>query len=112
MNTKIYVGNLSFGTTENDLRDLFTQHGTVSEVNLITDKMTGRSRGFAFVSMEKPEQAQAAITGLNGKDLDGRALTVNEARPKESSGGGFGGGSSRGGGGGGGGGGRRSFNRR
>ena len=98
MNTKIYVGNLSFGTTENDLRDLFNQHGTVSEVNLIIDKMTGRSRGFAFISMEKPEQAQTAIQNLHGKDLDGRALTVNEARPKESSGGG--GGRSFGGGGG------------
>ncbi len=116
MNTKIYVGNLSFGTTENDLRDLFTPHGTVTEVNLIIDKMTGRSRGFAFVSMETAEQVQAAIQSLNEKELDGRALTVNEARPKESSGGGggfgggggggrggFGGRSNRGGGGGGGG---------
>ncbi len=83
MNTKIYVGNLSFGTTENDLRDLFTQHGTVSEVNLIIDKITGRSRGFAFISMENAEQTQSAIQNLNGKDLDGRPLTVNEARPKE-----------------------------
>lgn len=115
MNTKLYVGNLSFGTTENDLRDLFAQNGTVTEVNLIIDKMTGRSRGFAFVSMEKPEEAQNAIQSLNGKDLDGRALTVNEARPKESTGGGGGGfGGNRGGGGGGGGGsgGRRQFNRR
>ena len=104
MNTKIYVGNLSFGKTENDLRDLFAQHGNVSEVNLITDKMTGRSRGFAFVSMEKHENAQSAIQGLNGKDLDGRALTVNEARPKEEGAGrpSFGGGR----------GGRRDFNRR
>ena len=111
MNTKLYVGNLSFGTTENDLRDLFAQHGSVTEVNLITDRMTGRSRGFAFISMESPEQAQTAIQSLHGKDLDGRALTVNEARPKESSGGG-GGGSYRGSSGGGGGGGRRPFNRR
>jgi len=98
MNAKIYVGNLSFGTTENDLKELFGQHGTVSEVNLIMDKMTGRSRGFAFVSMEKPEQAQAAITSLSGKDLDGRALTVNEARPKaEGAGRSFGGGGGGGG---------------
>jgi len=96
MNAKIYVGNLSFGTTENDLKELFGQHGTVSEVNLIMDKMTGRSRGFAFVSMETPEQAQAAIQSLSGKDLDGRALTVNEARPKgESAGRSFGGGGGR-----------------
>lgn len=88
MSTKIYVGNLSFGTTENDLRNLFAEHGNVTEVNLIIDKMTGRSRGFAFVSMEKPEQVQIAIQTLNGKDLDGRSLTVNEARPKENSGGG------------------------
>ena len=83
MNTKLYVGNLSFGTTENDLRDLFAQHGTVSEINLIIDKMSGRSRGFAFIGMENAEQAQSAIQNLHGKELDGRALTVNEARPKE-----------------------------
>lgn len=99
MNTKLYVGNLSFGTTDSDLRELFTQHGTVSDVSLITDKMTGRSRGFGFVTMETAEQAQAAITAFHGKEHDGRALTVNEARPKEA-----GAGRSFGGGGGGGGG--------
>ena len=87
MNTKLYVGNLSFGTTENDLRELFAQHGNVSEVNLIIDRMTGRSRGFAFVSMATAEEAQKAIQNLHEKDFDGRAMTVNEARPKESSGG-------------------------
>ena len=74
MNTKLYVGNLSFDTTENDLQDLFQQHGPVSEVNLITDRMSGRSRGFAFVTMATPEGAQAAIAALAGKDLQGRAL--------------------------------------
>ena len=112
MNTKIYVGNLSFGTTENDLKELFAPHGTVSEVALIMDKMTGRSRGFAFVSMGTPEESQAAIASLNGKDLDGRALTVNEARPKEEGGRrSFGGGGVGGGGGGGRGGDRRDFRR-
>jgi len=99
MNTKLYVGNLSFDTTENDLQDLFTQHGPVSEVNLITDRMSGRSRGFAFVTMATPEGAQAAIAALAGKDLQGRALTVNEARPREENapprGGGSGGGGQR-----------------
>jgi RNA recognition motif-containing protein len=116
MNTKLYVGNLSFDTTENDLQDLFQQHGPVSEVNLITDRMTGRSRGFAFVTMGTPEAAQAAIAALSGKDIQGRALTVNEARPREEHGGGGGGGGggrrNGGGGGGGGGGGRRQFQRR
>jgi len=83
MNTKLYVGNLSFDTTENDLQDLFQQNGPVSEVNLITDRMSGRSRGFAFVTMATPEGAQAAIQALAGKDVQGRALTVNEARPRE-----------------------------
>jgi cold-inducible RNA-binding protein len=112
MNTKLYVGNLSFDTTENDLQDLFAQHGPVSEVNLITDRMSGRSRGFAFVTMGSPEGAQAAITALAGKEIQGRALTVNEARPREEHGpGGGGGGGRRNGGGGGGGGGRRQFSR-
>jgi cold-inducible RNA-binding protein len=112
MNTKLYVGNLSFDTTENDLQDLFAQHGPVSEVNLITDRMSGRSRGFAFVTMGTPEAAQAAIAALAGKEIQGRALTVNEARPREEHGGGGGGGGRRpGGGGGGGGGGRRQFSR-
>jgi cold-inducible RNA-binding protein len=83
MNTKLYVGNLSFDTSENDLQDLFSQHGPVSEVNLITDRMSGRSRGFAFVTMATPEGAQAAIDALAGKEVQGRALTVNEARPRE-----------------------------
>jgi len=110
MNTKLYVGNLSFDTTENDLQDLFSQHGPVTEVNLITDRMSGRSRGFAFVTMGTPEAAQAAITALSGKDIQGRALTVNEARPREEHGGGGAGGGGRRSGGGGGGG-RRQFSR-
>jgi RNA recognition motif-containing protein len=113
MNTKLYVGNLSFDTTENDLQDLFGVHGPVSEVNLITDRMSGRSRGFGFVTMASPEGAQAAIQALAGKEVGGRALTVNEARPREdrgpSGGGGGGRGPSRGGGGGGE---RRQFQRR
>jgi cold-inducible RNA-binding protein len=109
MNTKLYVGNLSFNTTENDLQDAFAAHGTVSEVNLMVDRATGRSRGFAFVTMGTPEAAQAAIAAMHGSRLDGRELTVNEARPKEDRprGGGFGGGG--GGGGFGGGGGRGGF---
>ena len=106
MSTKLYVGNLSYSTTENDLRDLFSQHGPVNEINLLMDRETGRPRGFGFVTMGTPEGAQAAIQALNGKDTGGRALTVNEARPREerpSFGGG--GGGSRGGSGGGGGGG-------
>ena len=80
---KLYVGNLSFETTENDLQDLFEQHGTVNEVHLMMDRMTGKSRGFAFVTMNDDEQAKAAMTASNGKDLNGRALNVNEARPRE-----------------------------
>src|ERR1041385_4286995 len=110
MSTKLFVGNLSFNTTENDLQDAFAAHGTVVEANLMIDKMSGRPRGFAFVTMSTPEEAQKAIDALNGKQLDGRALTVNIARPREErSGGGGGGGGGRrpyGGGGGGGGGGR------
>jgi len=101
MNTKLYVGNLSFDTTENDIQDLFVQFGPVTEVNLIMDRMSGRSRGFAFVTMATPEGAQAAIAGLAGKSLKGRNLTVNEARPREERGGfggGGGGGRDRGGG--------------
>ncbi len=90
MNTKLFVGNLSFNTTENDLQDAFAAHGTVTEANLMTDRATGRPRGFAFVTMASPEEAQKAIQAMNGANLDGRALTVNEARPKEErSGGGF-----------------------
>ena len=93
MNTKLFVGNLSFNTTENDLQDAFAAHGVVTEANLMTDRTTGRPRGFAFVTMSSPEEAQKAIDALNGATLDGRNLTVNEARPKEErAGGGFGGG--------------------
>ena len=106
MNTKLFVGNLSFDVTENDLQDAFVAFGPVSEVNLMTDRATGRSRGFAFVTMATPEGAQAAVQGMAGKDLKGRALTVNEARPREERSGGGGGGRGgygdrRGGGGGG-----------
>jgi cold-inducible RNA-binding protein len=80
---KLYVGNLSFETTENDLQDLFEQHGAVSEVNLMMDRMTGKSRGFAFVTMNDDAQAKAAMAAVNGKELNGRALNVNEARPRE-----------------------------
>jgi cold-inducible RNA-binding protein len=80
---KLYVGNLAFETTENDLQDLFEQHGTVNEVNLMMDRMTGKSRGFAFITMNDAEQAKAAMSATNGKELNGRALNVNEARPRE-----------------------------
>src|SRR5512146_2649179 len=83
MNTKLYVGNLSFNTTENDLQNAFSVHGMVTEANLITDRVTGQPRGFAFVTMASPEEAQKAIEALNGAQLDGRTLTVNEARPRE-----------------------------
>jgi cold-inducible RNA-binding protein len=107
MNTKLFVGNLSFKTTENDLQDAFAAHGTVSEVNLMMDRMTGRPRGFAFVTMATEEEAQKAIEGMHGKSLDGRNLTVNIARPKEDRPPGGGGGGGRRDYGGGGGGGRR-----
>ena len=106
MNTKLFVGNLSYNVTENDLQDLFAQHGTVTDVNLMLDRMSGRSRGFAFVTMSSKEEADAAAQALNGHALDGRNLTVNEARPRPEGGGGGGGGGGRGYGGGGGGGGR------
>jgi len=112
MSTKLYVGNLSFDTTENDLRDMLAAHGPVNEVNVIMDKVTGRPRGFAFVTMNTPESAAAAIAALNGKEFQGRALTVNEARPREERSGGGGGGGGRGGYGGGGGGGDRGYSRR
>jgi cold-inducible RNA-binding protein len=83
MSTKLFVGNLSFNTTENALQDAFAAHGTVTEANLMMDRMTGRSRGFAFITYATPEEAQKAIAAMNGKQLDGRALTVNIARPKE-----------------------------
>src|ERR1043166_9324162 len=83
MSNNLYVGNLSFETTENALTDLFSQAGKVTSTNMIQDKFTGKSRGFAFVAMSSTEEANKAIETLNGKDLDGRALTVNIARPKE-----------------------------
>jgi RNA recognition motif-containing protein len=87
---KLYVGNLSFETTENDLQDLFEQHGAVNEVHLVMDRMTGKSRGFAFVTMNDDTQAGAAMTALNGHDLNGRSLKISEARPREDRGGGGG----------------------
>ncbi len=101
-NNKLFVGNLAFATTENDLQDAFAAFGTVMEVNLMLDRMTGKSRGFAFVTMSSAEEAQKAIEGLHGKNVGGRDLTVNVARPREERpGGGGGGGGYRGGGGGG-----------
>ena len=94
---KLFVGNLSFNTTENDLQDMFAAHGTVVEANLMTDRMSGRPRGFGFVTMSTPEEAQAAIGALNGQSIDGRALTVNVAKPREERTGGGGGGRSSGG---------------
>jgi cold-inducible RNA-binding protein len=94
MSAKLFVGNLSFNTTENDLQDAFAAFGTVVETNLMMDRATGRPRGFGFITMSTPEEAQKAIAGMSGKDLDGRALTVNLARPREerpSGGGGRGG---------------------
>jgi cold-inducible RNA-binding protein len=82
MNTKLFVGNLSFNTTENDLQDAFAAHGTVVETNLMMDRVSGRPRGFAFVTMGTAEEAQKAVDALNGASFDGRNLTVNEARPK------------------------------
>ncbi len=102
MSTKLFVGNLDFKVTENDLQDAFAACGTVVEANLVTDRATGRSRGFAFVTMSSPEEAQKAIEAMNGKELGGRALKVNIARPREERpGGGGGGGGHRGSGGGG-----------
>ncbi|HOW65805.1 MAG TPA: RNA-binding protein [Candidatus Paceibacterota bacterium] len=108
MSTKLFVGNLSYSVTENELQDLFAQHGPVADVNLMLDKFTGRPRGFAFVTMATEEGATAAIQALNGKEFGGRSLTVNEARPREErpprgdrfGGGGGGGGQGRGDGGG------------
>ena len=107
---KLFVGNLSFNTTENDLQDMFASHGTVLEAKLMMDRESGRPRGFGFVTMNTPEEAQTAITALNGNSVDGRALTVNVARPREERSGGGGGGERRGGySGGGGGGGRNRY---
>ena len=111
MSTKLYVGNLSFNTTETDLQDLFATVGPVTDTLIMQDRMTMKSRGFGFVTMSEASDAQKAIEQFNGKQVEGRALTVNEARPREErSGGGGGGGYSGGGGGGysGGGGGSRS----
>src|SRR5205085_12702250 len=101
---KLYVGNLSFQTSSEDLQELFSQAGTVESANVVEDRDTGRSRGFGFVEMATKEEGEAAIQQFNGKEFGGRSLTVNEARPREDRGGrgGFGGGGNRGGGGGGG----------
>ena len=82
-NNKLFVGNLSFNTTENDLQDAFAAHGNVVEAKLVTDRDTGRARGFGFVTMSTPEEAQNAITAMNGASIDGRSLTVNVAKPRE-----------------------------
>jgi RNA recognition motif-containing protein len=111
MGKKLYVGNLTYGVTDSDLQAMFEPHGTVQSAQVIMDRDTGRSKGFGFVEMGSDAEAQAAIAALNGKEVDGRALTVNEARPKTEGGGGRGGGGGGGygggRGGGGGGGGRR-----
>jgi RNA recognition motif-containing protein len=116
MGKKLYVGNLSYNVGDNDLAQMFSQYGTVESAQVIVDRDTGRSKGFGFVEMGSDQEAQAAIAGLNGAEVDSRTLTVNEARPKESSGGGGrgrggygGGGGGRGGGYGGGGGGRGGY---
>ncbi len=95
MSAKLFVGNLSFSVTENDLQDAFAAHGTVIEANLMMDRATGRPRGFGFVTMSTPEEAQKAIDAMNGKELAGRALTVNIARPREERPAGGGGGGRR-----------------
>src|SRR5215471_11659121 len=102
MSTKLYVGNLAFQTTSEDLQELFGQAGTVESASVVEDRMTGRSRGFAFVEMSTKEEASSAIDQFNGKEVGGRALKVNEAKPRENRGGGGGGrgfGGNRGGGG-------------
>lgn len=91
MSNKLFVGNISFNTTENNLQDAFAAHGTVLEANLMVDRTTGRPRGFGFITMSTQEEAQAAISALNGASIDGRNLTVNEARPREERSGGSGG---------------------
>src|ERR1700676_1329741 len=110
MSAKLFVGNLSFNITENDLQDAFAAHGTVVEANLMMDRMTNRPRGFGFVTMSTAEEAQKAIDALNGKEMGGRALTVNVAKPREERApGGGGGGRREYGGGGGSGGGRNRY---
>ena len=97
-NNKLYVGGLPYATTEDELEDLFSEHGTVESARVITDRMTGRSKGFGFVEMSSQEEAEAAAEKLNNSDLEGRTLVVNEARPREKrSGGGYGGGGGGGG---------------
>jgi cold-inducible RNA-binding protein len=96
----IFVGNLSFGATEDTVRSLFEQYGTVERVSIVTDRDTGRAKGFGFVEMAGDAEAMRAIDSLNGQELDGRNLTINEARPKEDRGGFGGGGRGNGGGGG------------
>ena len=108
MDSKLFVGNLSFDTTENDLQDTFAAHGSVVQVDIPQDRMTNKPRGFGFVTMSSKQEADAAVNALNGSDLNGRALTVNEARPREERSGGSRGGR---GGYGGGGGNSRSGNR-
>src|SRR5271170_8121374 len=103
MSNKLFVGNLSFNTTENSLNDAFAAFGTVTETNMMMDRETGRPRGFGFITMSSAEEAQKAIAGMNGKDMDGRALTVNVAKPREERAPGGGGGGRREYGGGGGG---------
>jgi len=107
MNSKLFVGNLSFDTTENDLRDAFAAHGTVTDTAIIMDRMTNRPRGFGFVTMSTDEEAQKATEAMNGQDMGGRALTVNVAKPREERPSGGGGGGRREYSGAGGGGGRR-----
>ena len=106
MSKKLYVGNLSFGVTQEQLQEMFTPYGAVQSAQLITDRETGRSKGFGFVEMSSDRESEAAIAGMNGQMVDGRALTVNEAKPKEArprtGGGGYGGGGGGGGYGGGG----------
>ena len=97
MAKKLYVGNLSYGTTDSDLQGMFEEFGTVESAQVIIDRDSGRSKGFGFVEMRNDQEAQAAISALNGKDVDGRSLTVNEARPREDRGGGRSGGGGRGG---------------
>lgn len=111
MSKKLYVGNLSYDLSSSDLQQLFNQHGSVRSAEVVIDRMTGRSKGFGFVEMESSDEADAAINALNGKEFGGRALTVNEAKPREPRSGGYGGGGG-GRGGRGGGGGRDYGNRR
>jgi RNA recognition motif-containing protein len=116
MGNKLYVGNLTYAMRDDDLQQRFGEFGTVTSAKVMMDRDTGRSKGFGFVEMSSDQEAQAAIRGMNGQSVDGRALVVNEARPREERPGGFGGGSRSGGGGGyggggygGGGGGRRGY---